>query len=244
MELNPSDSPKVKILRVNAPEKRPLRIENVRRMMRHVVHPVALITSTDILISAEGAPISWKGATVSSFNTVTLSPLPIVSFNIKKLSSTYEAIKNSGLFRAHLLDSTKISARIAGKFSGGNKSSPFHDESGSLESFALPISRVNLLSERRPGREPPHINNYPRFRFSLRCQYVPQKTVEIEDHVVVFGEVTETEAHFHRLKESSVLMYYVDGKYCPPISRTVSGCFSSSSDLRPSEENNDVDGVE
>jgi len=61
--------------------------------MRKVIHPIAIVTSQ----SPKGV---LRGLLVSSFNTVSLhqSTNPIVSFNIKRPSSTYDAIAASGAF--------------------------------------------------------------------------------------------------------------------------------------------------
>ena len=59
--------------------------------MRTVPHPVMVVT-------AEERNGKSKGLLVSSFNTVTLSPEPIVSFNIKLPSSTYDGILRSRRF--------------------------------------------------------------------------------------------------------------------------------------------------
>jgi hypothetical protein len=50
-------------------------------------------------------------------------------------------------------------------------------------------------------------------QFLLRCRFLSHKAVEIEDHMVLFGEVTEAFAEFHRIQESSVLLYYVNGEF-------------------------------
>ncbi|RMZ91866.1 hypothetical protein DV736_g886, partial [Chaetothyriales sp. CBS 134916] len=142
--------------------------------MRSVPHPVAIITSTSTYTtptsdsnSSASAGTSldlFRGATVSSFNTVTLIPSPIVSFNITRHSSTFRAIQLSGMFNVHLLTGDVrreqhhgINERshrshpelIASKFSMGNKGRPFHQETGEVERWtdlsastgrSLPIS--------------------------------------------------------------------------------------------------------
>ncbi len=163
--------------------------EEVRAAMRHVAHPVAIITATDVSVSPKGAPHAWRGATVSSFNTVTLSPEPIVSFNIKRVSSTFDAIRSSGLFTAHFLSGQhRAGEMVATRFSRGNATSPFHDKHGKLESY---VFRDPELQPR--AREPPIIRpsgrGPPLAPLNLTCEYLPEKLVHIADHVVVFGRV-------------------------------------------------------
>ena len=220
-----TDGTAASIIRKTKLRQTPRSVE-VRDMMRHVPHPVAIITSTDVSISPDGASSAWKGATVSSFNTVTLHPEPIVSFNIKKLSSTYKAIKNSGLFSVCLLDSTKASASIAQKFSRGNELSPFHREDGSLSRFARrqPSTALGQPQDApQIGREPPLISAHPQSQFSVRCEHLSDKDVEIGDHIVVFGQVTERHTELHGFEDSAVLLYYVNGEYKPLITAARSG---------------------
>ncbi len=225
-----TDEAAASVIRKTGMLRQTLRSAEVRDTMRHVPHPVAIITSTDVSASPEGESSAWRGATVSSFNTVTLDPKPIVSFNIKKRSSTYEAVKNSGLFSVNLLDSTNASARIAHTFSIGNELSPFHHGDGSLARFAMNQPSASPSSSQevpKIGREPPSISSHAQSQYSLRCEHLPDKDVEIADHVVVFGKVTKRLAELHGFAEAGVLLYYVNGEYKPMITSTNAGRVSS-----------------
>ncbi|KAI4120224.1 MAG: hypothetical protein LQ347_007130, partial [Umbilicaria vellea] len=68
--------------------------------MRAIPHPLALISCN--------APSGSAGMLVSSFNTITLSPDPYISFNIKLPSRTYAAISSHGRFHLHALNVTGI----------------------------------------------------------------------------------------------------------------------------------------
>ncbi|OQU94002.1 Flavin reductase like domain-containing protein [Cladophialophora immunda] len=185
----------------------PLR-ERVKGLMRHVPHPVAVITSTDTSVNANGDPSAWRGATVSSFNTVTLDPTPIVSFNIKQLSSTYEAIRASGLFNVHLFLCDHMGQKIAEKFARGNASSPFHRRDGTLASFAR--WRSDTAPALRPN-SPPIIQYFPKFQ--IKCRFLSEKAVEIGDHMVVFGEVEHVYDRLEGVDGSDICLYYVNGRY-------------------------------
>ncbi|KAL6245069.1 hypothetical protein RBB50_007844 [Rhinocladiella similis] len=161
-------------------------LKRVRSLMRLVAHPVTVITATDTSLSPKGNPQSWKGATVSSFNTVTLDPDPIVSFNIKKISSTFQAIESSGHFAAHFMSGYQpLSAKIANKFSRGNHTSPFHDANGRLDEHFIKRNAQTLT-----GRPPVLHYDSNIVPLRLACEYMPSKLVHIADHVVVFGRVT------------------------------------------------------
>jgi len=181
--------------------------------MRLVPHPVAIITATD---PSSESPVSesWRGATVSSFNTVTFTPEPIISFNIKRQSATFTAITESRLFNVHLLSKGSEAERIATKFASGNEGRPFHDEAMVVENFVR-------QSERRgdeDARNPPVIhggsgnkNEAGVIAFRFLCQYLHEKTVDIGDHVVVFGRVIEVEEFGN--SDGRPCLVYVDRRY-------------------------------
>ncbi|KLJ06190.1 hypothetical protein EMPG_10371 [Blastomyces silverae] len=100
--------------------------DQVRLLMRRVPHPVAIITSTDP--KSPTAQTAFRGMTVSSFNTVTLYPETIVSFNVKLPSETFNAIVASSRFLVHLLAPTDATARLARDFSRGNANVMLADE--------------------------------------------------------------------------------------------------------------------
>lgn len=186
--------------------------ESVRRLMRLVPHPVAIVTSTDNTSASidKHVPHRWRGATVSSFNTVTLSPTPVVSFNIKRQSATFTAIDSSGLFNIHLLSHAIEAQAIAARFASGNALNPFHNKQQAIEEF------VRQNENDSHDSLPPVIQTKDESlareaitAFRLQCQYLQDKTVDIGDHVVVFGQVMETE----KATESIPCLVYVDQRY-------------------------------
>ncbi len=188
-------------------------ISLVRDRMRLVPHPVAIITSTD---PSSHGPVSerWRGATVSSFNTVTFTPEPIISFNIKRQSATFTAISLSGQFNIHLLDEGSESESIATKFAGGNEGRPFHDEKMTIESFVRQREGEGSDNEGKPpvihgsGRDWTHFRGTA-FRFL--CEHLHDKTVDIGDHVVVFGRVMKVEDFGS--SDGSPCLVYADRRY-------------------------------
>ncbi len=147
----------------------------VRHAMRSVPQPVVLITSTDM---STGSPI-YRGATISSFNTVTLEPEPIVSLNIKRPSSTFDAIQSSGYFAVHLLRASLAASKLATAFTKGSSGSPFNDLGPNFD-----IARRKIGAK----KSPPALRS-AHVPFRLGCAYRHDKTVELGDHVVIFGTV-------------------------------------------------------
>ncbi|KAL1958204.1 hypothetical protein VTO42DRAFT_5060 [Malbranchea cinnamomea] len=177
--------------------------EHVRHLMRRVPHPVAIITSTD-----PNAPVqtAFRGMTVSSFNTVTLYPDPVVSFNAKVPSETYNAILSSSRFLVHLLAPNPTTARLAREFSKGQENISLRDEDKFFQ-FVSPHWPRSLSPSIRTG-EPPRLVIRPtsqqtnastsgaittedetvNFPFIFECKYLPQ-SCRVGDHVVVLGTV-------------------------------------------------------
>ncbi|KAK2776329.1 hypothetical protein FQN53_002730 [Emmonsiellopsis sp. PD_33] len=172
---------------------------NVRLLMRHVPHPVAIITSTDP--RAPSPTTAFRGMTVSSFNSVALYPEAVVSFNVKLPSETFNAIRTSSRFLVHLLAPAERTARLARDFAGGNESVMGKGGFRFLSSRGedgLPVipegepPRLSLAdaeaeTEAGSGLDGDAINT-PDFPFIFECQYLPQ-SVKVGNYAVVLGRV-------------------------------------------------------
>ena len=187
--------------------------EQARHLMRSVPHPVAIVTSLDT--SSAGSTAKRKapdihstrqlrGATISSFNTVSLSPTAVVSFNITSLSSTFEAIKQSGQFVVLLLAATAEATELATQFAGGL---PHNGGGKGPDVRSLPSVAGTGNGES---------SEMTATLFAFTCRYLTDKTVAINDHVVVFGEVEriwEPAEQSVEHKPSTDALIYADGRY-------------------------------
>lgn len=171
--------------------------------MRRVPHPVTIITAAETTqsTSADHPPaardrrqdqhistpkdtsrvssVKIRGMTASSFNTVTLHPQPVVSFNVKRPSETLNTIQSSGRFYVHLLAPNPDTAQLARAFSRGNENimhllesrqgpkfefiyegQPNRKTFGMSQSQPLPSSPSSLPILRRSPKTPPSVHNY------------------------------------------------------------------------------------
>lgn len=165
----------------------------VRLLMRRVPHPVAIITASSSSSSKEGKPVRlFRGMTVSSFNTVTLSPTPVVAFNVRRPSQTLNALQSSALFCVHLLASTDATARLARDFSRGNENLHLSENQGEFE-FATPPSKSDAVEDELPIlRRKGGVATFDGpedFPFVFECEYLSGKAVDIHDHTIVLGRV-------------------------------------------------------
>jgi flavin reductase (DIM6/NTAB) family NADH-FMN oxidoreductase RutF len=173
----------------------------VRQAMRTVPQPVCIITSTDV---STGAPI-FRGATISSFNTVTIEPTTIISLNIKRPSSTFDAIKSSSYFVVHLLKADQTTRDLATTFTKGSSTDPFRT--------LKKVSQVNLPEVAPVDNGPPLIEDCLS-PGRLLCRYLPQKTVQLGDHVVVFGTVDSVTKELGDFDDPhTTCLAYANGRY-------------------------------
>jgi flavin reductase (DIM6/NTAB) family NADH-FMN oxidoreductase RutF len=158
--------------------------------MRVVPHPVTLITAslTSPLTSSRHTPPehTFRGATVSSFNSVALHPVPLISLNMKLPSSTYDAMATSGTFLAHILAANTAGARIAGSFA---------KPGGAIDAFAglaLGVdgrkAECTVLTGPATGGAP-MLGGTEGVLKVLRCRLCQGKEVRVGDHVVLIAEV-------------------------------------------------------
>ena len=150
----------------------------VREAMRAVPHPLTVIT-------ASAPDKGLVGLLVSSFNTVTLHPEALVSFNIRLPSSTYDRISATGEFTA-----TSIwSMETANKFM---KPLSQRTEAEHLDSTGLIHGAI----------------------FGFRCTWLKEKSIEVGDHVIMVGRVTgctHTQSPPPQVRKEPLM--YCNGKY-------------------------------
>jgi flavin reductase (DIM6/NTAB) family NADH-FMN oxidoreductase RutF len=133
--------------------------------MRFLPSSVVVLTGT---VAEPGAPPTrksykpYRGMTLSSFSSLSLSPEPVVTFNIRVPSSTLQAITIAKQFLIHILDASVEGARVADVFTkifakapvpdtpySGLSRSPF--EFGKRENY-FNVERKLVSAERR-GKE-------------------------------------------------------------------------------------------
>ncbi|KAJ0420077.1 flavin reductase like domain-containing protein [Aspergillus carlsbadensis] len=205
--------------------------DQVRLLMRRVPYPVAIITSTDPTTThtnktrttppanshtkAEPPSTQYRGMTVSSFNTVTLSPQPVISFNVRRPSETLHALLTSGRFLVHLLSPTQETAALARDFARGNhnlalgKSGfefvPSPSSSSSLSgpgaggeenghadagaALSLPMLRRKAGTPTAGGSDAVLDSGAEYFPFIFECRLLPDSVVDVYDHTIIVGSV-------------------------------------------------------
>ncbi|KAJ5505460.1 FMN-binding split barrel-like protein [Penicillium expansum] len=166
--------------------------DQVRLLMRRVPYPVAIITATDP--SGPENTTSFRGMTVSSFSTVTLTPHPVISFNVRRPSETLNALLASGRFLVHLLAPGPATATLARDFSKGNVTlAAMLKGHGEFEFAALPTENDEGLPQRplpilKRRAEAAAANDGVDFPFVFECTLHPEK-IDVQDHSIVLGTV-------------------------------------------------------
>lgn len=203
---------------------------SMRRLMRIVPHPVTVITTTTRQIHEkpeenEDLPIQdFRGMTISSFNTVTLDPVPIITFNIRNPSSTLDAIKHNGFFLLHLLTQSPHGRSIAETFAKGNGVGEIHEEI-----FRTPAGECVLIGApffKQVGGFLPKINYFGGVNRALRCEILSREDraalggggdgfIQVGDHTIVLAKVHAIQPPFKDsdYHEDARNLAYAHGKY-------------------------------
>ncbi|KAF4305641.1 Flavin reductase-like FMN-binding protein [Botryosphaeria dothidea] len=197
-------------------ERGPLRLpEVVRNVFRFVPHPVAIVTALAKGEDAGSKGASFGGAsltneyeealdqlramTVSSLNTISLDPEPIVSFNIRTPSSTWDAIQATPRFRIFLLRPTERARELALSFARGETRQGFFEtlRRGMRIHLSRPGGVFKLymdttewhVEEGNFDPNPAPLLKSKGIACCLSCTLLPEKCVQVNDHVIVVASV-------------------------------------------------------
>ncbi|EFY92007.1 putative oxidoreductase [Metarhizium acridum CQMa 102] len=151
--------------------------EQLRSVFRLLTNPIVVCTATH-----NGTP---RAMTMSSFTSLTLSPTPLVSFNIATPSRTLDAITSSKEFNIHVLASDESGAAVADHFTRGNMDGVFDTMEGA----------TYTVDKCQHGRSSAPLLKGEGVLRVLRCKLLPDGAtgglVRVRDHVIVLGEVVE-----------------------------------------------------
>ncbi|CAI6084143.1 unnamed protein product [Clonostachys chloroleuca] len=150
--------------------------EQLRSIMRLLTHPVVVCTAHD-----GSHP---RGMTMSSFTSLTLTPTPLITFNVLAPSRTLDAITESGEFNIHILAGDRNGAAVAENFTRGNTDPSVFQ---SLQSAA---------SKQGTGSLAPVLVG-DGILYVLRCRLAGDAApngglIRVRDHIVVVAEVVGT----------------------------------------------------
>lgn len=111
---------------------------------------------------------------MSSLTSLSLNPVPLLSFNIKRPSRTLDALAASGKFSVHVLSNGAEGVKVAEWFSRGDAMrDPFEG-----------IEACGCVVERGDGG---FVLRGEGVRRVVRCRV--EEMLEVRDHVIVVGEV-------------------------------------------------------
>lgn len=158
--------------------------------MRELPHPLTVIVA-----QSKNSPRP-AGLLVSSFNTVTLEPVPHVSFNLKLPSATYDQIRKAGTFTASAITDVQLAKDFL-----LDKEDP-----GYAAALKRNVThhRNGMLAQLRGGI------------WWMRCSWLREKDTEVGDHIIVVGKVTAARFYPDRNKDGRVrgqALIYSKGRY-------------------------------
>ena len=165
------------------------RTEDLKLALRTLTHPVVLVTSALRKNTEQGRDIGFdhcRGVTVSSFTTVTLAPAPIISFNLKVPSRSWDAILDSHRFCVHMLSASPEGAAVAHAFT-----QPYESSGEPFERLVQLGAFVWREAKAKFARGQPPMINWQGVSCYLNAKLMRDKCVEVGDHVVVVAEVVK-----------------------------------------------------
>ena len=139
-----------------------------------------------------------RGMTLSSFTTVTLTPDPIVSFNIKEPSKTLDSLRKQPHFLIHILKQTPQGVGVAEAFAKGNG-----DEKSLGHAFTTPAGKSSAWNYGHmwsiPGQPRlPHLTS-PGVLRTLHCEVLSEEDaavagcgsgfIQVGHHTLVLAKV-------------------------------------------------------
>ncbi|KAG4304522.1 hypothetical protein PORY_001915 [Pneumocystis oryctolagi] len=140
-------------------------------LMKCVMQPVVIVTTCDLKTNGLGRAI-----TISSFASICINPIPIVSFSIKFPSRMISLLQKSKKFAIHILKSHHDQIKLAQNYAQSNFL-PSKNMSNILENHC----RISL-------------NGLPILTGTLGILYCStKKTIKIGDHKVWFATVEHVE---------------------------------------------------
>ncbi|KAG9231079.1 flavin reductase like domain-containing protein [Amylocarpus encephaloides] len=95
----------------------------LRHLMRAVPHSVVVITTATTPHKQQEFstdPSHYRGMTLSTFTSLSLSPTPRITFNIKRPSMTLGQLRRTKHFLVHILEASEAGAKIADLFTRGS----------------------------------------------------------------------------------------------------------------------------
>ena len=125
-----------------------------------------------------------RGLLVSSFNSVEVSPIPYVSFNIRSASATLEAIKTSGSFHITAINSPDTADIFAGlRYNSSDLKQARMESNGRLKTGNGTV-------------------------IWMRCKWSRDHLVEVGSHAIIVGEVLEAGYESKENLEDTATIYW------------------------------------
>ncbi|KAL8905756.1 MAG: hypothetical protein Q9207_002425 [Kuettlingeria erythrocarpa] len=162
----------------------------IRGMMRLIPHPLTVILAQDT-----SSPLP-SGLLISSFNTITLDPVPYVSFNIKLPSVTYTEIQKSGIFGASSISNPDTAKDF------------LLDKESVGYTMALRKNVAERKIRLRAGKGG---------IWWMKCKFMEKESVHVGDHVVVIAKVVNAEYYSDFSNSGDNVpgspLIYLEGRY-------------------------------
>ena len=174
----------------------------MKNLMSRIAHPIAVVTSHLVGDTERGSSHQDDeqkysrlcAMTVSSINTVTLEPEPVISFNIRRPSRSHDAIFHNGGFNVQFLTASVAGRYMGEAFSRGNAVKGFQmlDKAGISWSYSSTEANGPLI-------------NGDGVLACVKCRLIAKKCVEIGDHTVIIATIDSVSPGPNQMVNGSIL---------------------------------------
>ena len=193
---------------------------SLRQLMRALPHSVVVITTLAARpsgIATVPTSARFQGMTLSSFTTLTLTPKPIITFNIKHPSRTLDALKASRHFLIHILAATKSGQLIADAFTKGEGPHAFKNSHFKYGSTVVPQKDNRNDGDKHivlPVIKAKGVTSILRCEILHESERMGGGFIRIGDHELVLGSVLEiTDVTSSKTMEAVSGLCYAHGQY-------------------------------
>lgn len=176
-----------------------------------------IASSAMIITTTSPSGSEPRGLTLSSITSLSVKPVPMVSFNVQLPSRTSEVLHSRNVFAINVLAACEASVELARAFSGayGAHTNPFEKFASAFKNSTNPLERVPLQLNVHASAVPEgvvdadyeHARNIPVISNASAILYCKKNQIfNVQDHEIWVASVFHVDVS-SSLSEAGTLLY-------------------------------------
>jgi flavin reductase (DIM6/NTAB) family NADH-FMN oxidoreductase RutF len=155
--------------------------------MRQLPFPIVLLTTSDGTVDRSRDTKNY-GVILSTFNTVSMVSPPMISFNIKLPSHSYDIIREGKHFFVNFLSATPLGAKVADAFIKHSHDRAFEFCRQHYPGLELSWEAMLPSSETKSTPAAWVLSGEATIA-NLACELIPEQCMPVADHVICVAKV-------------------------------------------------------